>query len=63
MALQDVEELEINLVFEVIDWYKQAIVLAIEVELEQETIAESQLGVACDKVPKLTPWHAKTFFK
>lgn len=61
VALQDVEELDMTLVFEVIDWYKQAVVLAREIELEQEAIAESRLGVVYDKVLKLTH-RAKTYF-
>ncbi|KAL9988513.1 hypothetical protein ACROYT_G002967 [Oculina patagonica] len=61
VALQDMEELDMTLVFEVIDWYKQAVVLAREVELEQEAIAECRLGVVYDKVLKLTQ-RAKTYF-
>lgn len=61
VALQDTEELNMTLVFEVIDWYKQAVVLAREVELEQEAIAESRLGVVYDKVLKLTV-RAKAYF-
>ena len=60
-ALQDKEELDMTLMFEVIDWYKQAVVLAREVELEQEAIAESRLGVVYDKVLKLT-LRAKAYF-
>ncbi|KAJ7372330.1 hypothetical protein OS493_019775 [Desmophyllum pertusum] len=61
VALQEEEELDMTLVFEVIDWYKQAVVLAREVEIEQEAIAESRLGVVYDKVLKLTQ-RAKTYF-
>jgi len=61
VALQDEEELDMTLIFEVIDWYKQAVVLAREIELEQEAIAESRLGVVYDKVLKLTH-RAKTYF-
>lgn len=62
VALQDEEELDMTLVFEVIDWYKQAVLLAREVEIEQEAIAESRLGVVYDKVLKLTH-RAKDYFK
>jgi len=61
MALEDEEELDMTLVFEVIDWYKQAVLLAREVEIEQEAIAESRLGVVYDKVLKLTN-RAKDYF-
>ena len=61
MALEDEEELDMTLVFEVIDWYKQAVVLAREIEIEQEAIAESRLGVVYDKVLKLTH-RAKDYF-
>lgn len=61
MALEDEEELDMTLVFEVIDWYKQAVVFAREIEIEQEAIAESRLGVVYDKVLKLTN-RAKDYF-
>ena len=62
MALEDEEELDMTLVFEVIDWYKQAVLLAREIEIEQEAIAQSRLGVVYDKVLKLTQ-RAKDYFK
>ena len=61
MALTEQEELEMTLIFEVIDWYKQAVVLAREVEIEQEAIAESRLGVVYDKVLKMS-LRAKAYF-
>lgn len=61
MALEDEEELDMTLVFEVIDWYKQAVLLAREIEIEQEAIAECRLGVVYDKVLKLTR-RAKDYF-
>lgn len=61
VALQEEEELDMNLIFEVIDWYKQAVVLAREVDIEQEAIAESRLGVVYDKVLKIT-LRAKAYF-
>lgn len=61
VALEDEEELDMTLVFEVIDWYKQAVLLAREIEIEQEAIAESRLGVVYDKVLKLTH-RAKDYF-
>ena len=60
-ALMEQEELDMTLIFEVIDWYKQAVVLAREVEIEQEAIAESRLGVVYDKVLKMT-LRAKAYF-
>lgn len=61
VALQEQEDLDMTLVFEVIDWYKQAVVLSREVDIEQEAIAESRLGVVYDKVLKLT-LRAKAYF-
>lgn len=61
VALKEEEELNMTLIFEVIDWYKQAVVLAREVEIEQEAIAESRLGVVYDKVLKMT-FRAKAYF-
>ena len=61
VALEDEEELNMSLVFEVIDWFKQAVVLAREVEIEQEAVAESRLGVVYDKVLKLK-YKAKAYF-
>ena len=61
IALEEHEHLDLDLVFDIVDWYKQAIVLAREVEIEQEAIAESQLGVLYDKVLKMK-WRAKVYF-
>lgn len=61
MALQEQEELDMTLVFEVIDWYKQAVVLSKEIDIEQEAIADSRLGVVYDKVLKITS-RAKAYF-
>ena len=61
VALQEQEDLDMTLIFEVIDWYKQAVVLAREVDIEQEAITESRLGVVYDKVLKLT-LRAKQYF-
>ena len=60
-ALSEQEELDMTLIFEVIDWYKEAVVLAREVEIEQEAIAESRLGVVYDKVLRMT-LRAKGYF-
>lgn len=60
-ALQEQEELDMTLIFEVIDWYKQAVVLSREVEIEQEAIAESRLGLVYDKVLRMT-LRAKAYF-
>ena len=61
LALQEQEELDMTLIFEVIDWFKQAVVLSREVDIEQEAIAESRLGVVYDKVLKMT-FRAKAYF-
>lgn len=61
LALKGQEELDMTLIFEVIDWYKQAVVLAREVDIEQEAIADSCLGVVYDKVLKIT-FRAKAYF-
>ena len=60
-ALKEQEKLDMTLIFEVIDWYKQAVVLAREVEIEQEAIAESRLGVVYDRVLRMT-LRAKAYF-
>ena len=60
-AIEDEEELDMTLIFEVIDWYKQAVLQAREIEIEQEAIAESRLGVVYDKVLKLKN-RAKDYF-
>ena len=41
-ALLEQEALQMTLIFDVIDWFKQAVVLARNVEIEQEAIACSQ---------------------
>ncbi|XP_068734304.1 uncharacterized protein [Montipora capricornis] len=61
LAIEDEEELDMTLIFEVIDWYKQAVLLAREIEIEQEAIAESRLGVVYDKVLKMKN-RAKDYF-
>ena len=61
LALQEEEELDMPSIFEVIDRYKQAVVLAREVDIEQEAIADSRLGVVYDKVLKMT-FRAKPYF-
>lgn len=50
-----------TLIFEVIDWFKQAVVLARNVEIEQEAIAESRLGYVYDKVLRIT-LRAKAYY-
>ena len=61
LAMQGEENLDMDLIFDVIDWYKQAIVLAREIDLEQEAIGSSRLGVVYDKVLKITS-RAKEYF-
>ena len=61
LAMQGEENLDMDLIFDVIDWYKQAVVLAREIDLEQEAIGSSRLGVVYDKVLKITG-RAKAYF-
>lgn len=60
-ALLEQEELQMTLIFEVIDWYKQAVVLSRNVDIEQEARAESRLGYVYDKVLKIT-LRAKAYY-
>lgn len=60
-ALLEQEALQMTLIFDVIDWFKQAVVLARNVEIEQEAIAESRLGYVYDKVLRIT-LRAKAYY-
>lgn len=53
-VLMDEENLNIDMVYEVIDWYKQAVLRTREItEVEVEAIAMSRIGKVYDKVLKL----------
>ena len=60
-ALLEQEALQMTLIFDVIDWFKQAVVLARNVEIEREAIAESRLGYVYDKVLRIT-LRAKAYY-
>ena len=60
-ATQQEEELNLELIWDVIDWYKQATILARELDIEQEAIALSYLGYVYDKVLKIQS-KAKEYF-
>ncbi|KAK3084872.1 hypothetical protein FSP39_020577 [Pinctada imbricata] len=52
--IKETEELNMDLVWDIIDWYKQAVVRTREVtEVEMEAIALSRLGRVYDKVLKI----------
>ena len=56
------ETVDINMVWEIIDWYKQAILLARELDIEQEAIAMQRIGRVYAKVLKFKP-QAKEYYK
>ena len=56
------ETVDINMVWEIIDWYKQAILLARELDMEQEAIAMQRIGRVYAKVLKFKP-QAKEYYK
>ena len=60
-ATQQQEELNVDLIWDVIDWYKQATILARELDIEQEAIALSYLGFVYDKVLMLQS-RAKAYY-
>ena len=60
-ATQQEEELNVELIWDVIDWYKQATILARELDIEQEAIALSYLGYVYDKVLKIQS-KAKAYY-
>ncbi|XP_013390038.1 uncharacterized protein LOC106158541 [Lingula anatina] len=59
--LMEQEELSYDMIWEVIDWYKQAILLSREHEVEMEAIALSRLGSVYDKVLKIKLMAKKYF--
>lgn len=56
------ETIDMNMVWEIIDWYKQAILLARELDIEQEAIAMQRIGRVYAKVLKFKP-QAKEYYK
>nr|XP_034304055.1 uncharacterized protein LOC105344738 [Crassostrea gigas] len=56
------ETINMNMVWEIIDWYKQAILLARELDIEQEAIAMQRIGRVYAKVLKFKP-QAKEYYK
>ncbi|XP_020917560.1 uncharacterized protein LOC110254854 [Exaiptasia diaphana] len=61
-ALKEEENLNMDIVWDVIDWYKRAVILARELDLEQEAIALGRLGHVYNKVLKLRQ-RSKTYYK
>ena len=51
--LREEESLNVNMIWEIVDWYKQAIILTREKDVEVEAIALSRLGRLYDRVFKL----------
>ena len=59
--LMDEENLNIDMIYEIIDWYKQAVLRTREMtEVEVEAIALSRIGKVYDKVLKLK-YRAKPY--
>ncbi|EDO35263.1 predicted protein [Nematostella vectensis] len=61
IAVKEEEELNMDLIWDVIDWFKQATIFARELDLEQEAIALSRLGYVYDQIIKQES-KAKTYF-
>ncbi|XP_013385178.1 uncharacterized protein LOC106155077 isoform X2 [Lingula anatina] len=47
------EDLNISMIWEVVDWYRRAVLLTRELEVEMEAIALSRIGKVFDKVLKM----------
>ena len=58
VGVTEQEELNIDLVWDIIDWYRQAAILCRDKDLEQEAIAYSRMGRVYGKVVYL---EAQTF--
>ncbi|XP_048775106.2 uncharacterized protein LOC125679711 isoform X2 [Ostrea edulis] len=56
------ETVDMNMVWDIIDWYKQSILLARELDMEQEAIALGRIGRVYAKILKFKP-QAKEYFK
>ncbi|XP_060603257.1 uncharacterized protein LOC132756257 [Ruditapes philippinarum] len=61
-VLKDEEMLNIDMVWEIIDWYKNAILRARDVDMKQEAMALYKIGLVYDKVFKVK-FRAKTYLK
>lgn len=53
-VLEEEEELQVDMMWEVVDWYKQAIIQTKDLDIENETRANGQLALAFDKILKDT---------
>ncbi|XP_061188288.1 uncharacterized protein LOC133196411 [Saccostrea echinata] len=56
------ETIDMNMVWDIIDWYKQSILLARELDMEQEAISLARIGNVYAKVLKFKP-QAKEYYK
>ncbi|XP_053374407.1 uncharacterized protein LOC123532262 [Mercenaria mercenaria] len=61
-VLMDEETLNIDMVWEVIDWYKNAILKVRDIDMKQEAMALHKIGVVYDKVFKIK-FRAKIYLK
>ncbi|XP_060592614.1 uncharacterized protein LOC132747295 [Ruditapes philippinarum] len=61
-VLKEEETLNMDMIWEVMDWYKNAILRARDVDMKQEAIALYKIGIVYDKVFKLK-FRAKTYLK
>ena len=61
--LQDEDSLNIDMVWEVVDWYKQSILLTRERDVEFEAIGHSRLGKVYDRVLKLKNKAKENFMR
>lgn len=59
----DEDNLNIEMVWEVVDWYKQSILLTREKDVEYEAIGHSRLGKVYDKVLKLKNKAKENFMR
>ncbi|CAH1782055.1 unnamed protein product [Owenia fusiformis] len=59
----DEEEVNIDMVWEVVDWYKKSILQTREIDLEREAIALSKLGNVYDRVLKLKSYAKRNYMR
>ena len=59
--LKNEEDLNVDMVWEVCDWYKQASILTRENDVEMEAIALSRLGHVYDRVLKMKAKASENF--
>ncbi|CAH1780689.1 unnamed protein product [Owenia fusiformis] len=57
----DQEDINIDMVWEVVDWYKKSILLTRELDLEREAIAHSKLGNVYDRVFKMKEYAKRNY--